>query len=141
MQLSRHHVVNEKMEDFLYSFEGNINVVYDDIVDRSTFSQESDKEEVRRSQFLGASSGVGAYDDPKNPPSDLEVQIRSGKLDKAEVSEIIKHKQQEIKKAQSDFEAAQKETELKKISEARQEYMDKVIGFDGSKKTDTPVES
>ncbi len=139
--MKRHKIVGSSFDFFDYSFEGNQNVNYDDIVDRSTFSSESDKEEIRRFQLVGASSGVGSYDDPKNSPSDLEVQIRSGKFDKAEVSDIIRHKEKEIKKSQSDFEKSKKEDELKAISDARQEYMDKVIGFDGSKKTDTPVES
>ena len=104
-------------------------VVYDDIVDRSTFSLESDKENIRTSIVQGAGSGVGSYDDPDNLPSDTEVLIRSGKLDKAEVSDLIRSKTNEIKKLQSDEEKQKASEELQKISDARQAHLDSMIGF------------
>lgn len=104
-------------------------VAYDDIVDRSTFSPESDKETVRTSIAQGAGSGIGSYDDPDNLPSDTEVLIRSGKLDKSEVSDLIRSKTIEIKNLQSEEEKQKASEELQKISEARQAHLDSMVGF------------
>lgn len=106
-------------------------VVYDDVVDRSTFRPDS--ESVRQSVLSGSGFGLkGVYDDSDVPPSDLEVSIRSGKLDKAEVGQILANKTKEAKetidrnrkKAIADAKEA--------IVEARQEYLDKATGFKGS---------
>lgn len=104
-------------------------VAYDDIVDRSTFSPESDKETIRTSIAQGAGSGLGSYDDPDNLPSDTEVLIRSGKLDKSEVSDLIRSRTNDIKKLQSDEEKQKASDELKKISDARQAHLDAMVGF------------
>lgn len=104
-------------------------VSYDDIVDRSTFSPESDKETIRTFISQGSGSGIGSYDDPDNLPSDTEVLIRSGKLDKAEVSDLIRSKTNDIKKLQSDEEKQKAFDELQKISDARQAHLDAMVGF------------
>lgn len=104
-------------------------ILYDDIVDRSTFSPESDKETIRISIAQGTGSGIGSYDDPDNLPSDTEVLIRSGKLDKAEVSDLIRSKTHEINKLQSDEEKQKAFDELQKISDARQAHLDAMVGF------------
>lgn len=104
---------------------------YDDIVDRSTFSLDADREEVRRNRLIGSSS-VGSYDDTFDLPSDLEVKIRTGKLDKAELSQM----QRNLKKGVKDNLDNEKQEEIKekseKISKARQEFLDKQTGFDVS---------
>lgn len=67
---------------------------YDNIVDRSSFVQ--DKETVRNRQLNAGSSGagVGVYDD--HEPSEIEIALRNGKLDKAEVTQLQLKKQAEI---------------------------------------------
>lgn len=113
-----------------YDFDCSVPVInYDDIVDRSTFSPESDKESVRTFIAQGAGGGIGSYDDPEHLPSDTEILIRSGKLDKAEVSDLIRNKTNEIKKLQSDEEKQKVSEELQKISDARQAHLDSMIGF------------
>ena len=69
-----------------YNFVGNVALKYDDVVDRSTFSIDSDRDNARKTLLMGASS-QGAYDGDIIP-TDLEVQIRSGKFDKAELSKL-----------------------------------------------------
>lgn len=67
---------------------------YDDIVDRSSFVQ--DKETVRNKRLNAgkADAGVGVYDD--HEPSDIEIALRNGKLDKAEVTQLQLKRQAEI---------------------------------------------
>lgn len=111
-------------------------LAYDDIVDRSNWSLSSEKDMARVAKN-GASSGFsGSYDDPEHLPSDLEVKIRSGKLDKAEVSRVVEQhlvdsaKENNEKKKKSELEKA------KKIAEARQDYLDKATGFTGMPQDD-----
>lgn len=104
-------------------------ISYDDIVDRSTWSPSSDAMANRISASQGASSGQGVYDDSENLPTDLEVRIRSGKLDKAEVDLAIK---QFAENAKSEADEKKKSDDLKKadeLSKARQEYLDNAVGF------------
>lgn len=67
---------------------------YDDIVDRSNFVQ--DKETVRNRRLNAGTSntGIGIYDD--HEPSDIEIALRNGKLDKAEVTQLQLKKQAEV---------------------------------------------
>lgn len=79
---------------------------YDDPVDRSQFRPDS--EQVRAFRLTGSGSNLSPlYDKEDNLPSDLEVQLRSGKLDKAEVSQILqiksKNVKEDLKKIQSDY--------------------------------------
>lgn len=79
---------------------------YDDPVDRSQFRPDS--EQVRAFRLTGSGSNLTPlYDDESNPPSDLEVQLRSGKLDKAEVSQILQIKskkvREDLKQLQDDY--------------------------------------
>lgn len=79
---------------------------YDDPVDRSQFRPDS--EQVRAFRLTGSGSNLTPlYDDESNPPSDLEVQLRSGKFDKAEVSQILQIKskkvREDLKKLQDDY--------------------------------------
>lgn len=112
-----------------YTF-GLITPKYDSIVDRSNFSIDADRENVRKSMLSGGSLlSDNAYDNLDNPPSDLEVKLRSGKFDKAEVQMIQKNLVKEVSDAatEKDKEVAQKK--LDKINQARQEHLDKMVGF------------
>lgn len=102
---------------------------YDNIVDRSSWSPESDAMNNRISASQGASTGQGVYDDADNLPSDLEVRIRSGKLDKAEVDLAVKQFVEESKKEADEKAKADELDKAKKISEARQAYLDSATGF------------
>ena len=106
-------------------------VNYDDVVDRSTFRPDS--ESVRQSVLSGSGFGLkGVYDDPSELPSDLEVSIRSGKLDKAEVSQIIIKKTRNAKDSVNKEREAALIAEKERIVEARQEFLDKATGFKGA---------
>lgn len=79
---------------------------YDDPVDRSQFRPDS--EQVRAFRLTGSGSNLSPlYDKEDSPPSDLEVQLRSGKFDKAEVSQILqiksKNVKEDLKKIQSEY--------------------------------------
>lgn len=106
-------------------------VNYDDVVDRSTFRPDS--ESVRQSVLSGSGFGAqGVYDDPDIPPSDLEVSIRSGKLDKAEVGQILAKKTEAAKKTIDENRKKAIADEKERIVEARQEFLDKATGFKGA---------
>lgn len=93
---------------------------YDDIVDRSSFVQ--DKETIRNARLNAGSTSAerGVYD--KTEPSDLEIAIRQGKLDKADITQEQYKLQKEIK---------DKDTKAKKEKEEalRQAAIDKAIGL------------
>lgn len=102
----------------------NDSLVYDDIVDRSSFVLDS--ESVRQS-ILSSSAGSDAgdlqYDKSDNMPSDVVVAIRQGKLDKAEIHQLQLH-------LQDDIENDEKQAEIESINKARLENLDKLTGFD-----------
>ena len=105
---------------------------YDDIVDRSTWSPCSDSMANRVAMVKGGSSGQGVYDDADNLPTDLEVRIRSGKLDKAEVDLAIKQFIEDSKKESDEKKKAKTAEQAKKVAEARQAYLDNAVGFKSS---------
>ena len=108
---------------------------YDDPVDRSQFRPDS--EQVRMFRMNGGgSNGTPVYDDG-DTPTDLEVQIRSGKLDKAEISQLQLKRQEEVKENISSAKKEKAEKEAEKEAKARQEYLDKATGFKGSNQTET----
>lgn len=102
---------------------------YDEIVDKSTWSPSSDAMANRVASVKGGSSGQGIYDDADNLPSDIEVRIRSGKLDKAEVDLAIKQFVDDAKKEADEKKKADDMANAQKIAEARQEYLDNAVGF------------
>lgn len=108
---------------------------YDSVVDKSTFSLEADRENARKSLISGSSS-IGVYDSDVDNVSELAVKVRSGKLDKAEISMIQKGLKKDIDKQISDDKKAAAKAEADKIAEARQAYLDTATGFKGS-----PVEN
>lgn len=94
---------------------------YDDPVDRSQFRPDS--EQVRAFRLTGSGSNLTPlYDDESNPPSDLEVQLRSGKLDKAEVSQILQIKSKNVRE------------DLKKLQE---EHLSQISDSKGSNQEET----
>lgn len=70
-------------------------VKYDDIVDKSSFVPSA--ENVRKAVISGQGLGKkGVYD--KTRPSDFILALRSGKLDKAEVSDYIRENSSKVLK-------------------------------------------
>lgn len=111
-------------------------IIYDDIVDRSSFRPDS--EQVRQFHLSGSGSvGQPVYDDFDNLPTDLEVAIRSGKLDKAEISQLQQIKADEIDKSVTKAKKIKAIKEAEDISKARQDYLDKATGFTGVPQSDT----
>lgn len=95
-------------------------IVYDDIVDRSHYV--TNKETIRQTRITSDTSGgqTPVYDN--HEPTQLEIAIRSGKLDKADVHQIQLKMQEEIK-----TENQKQKTEA--LDKARQDYLDKATGF------------
>lgn len=108
---------------------------YDDPVDRSQFRPDS--EQVRQFRLSGAgSSGTPVYDDD-SLPTDLEVDIRSGKLDKAEISQLQLAQEAKMKETSDKKLAAEEKKKADEINKARQDFLDKSTGFKGSDQTET----
>lgn len=111
-------------------------VNYDDIVEKSDFAHLKEQNRIQRlsQEGAGQSSGAGLYDFPKGDfskpdPDDALVALRSGRLDKADVSEIQRVLERISTENLSELEA-QKVKELKeKVSQERQEFVDKELGF------------
>lgn len=113
---------------------------YDDIVDRTDFKRGQDKE--RNMRLAGDTSGSTTqcvYDFPDgkvtddNQPSDIQLALRSGRLDKADVDTI---KRGVDIQAKDEFDENQKkklDKQQKAIDSARQSYLDSQTGFDSSK--------
>lgn len=93
---------------------------YDSIVDYSSFRP--DKEEERIARITGEGGKIGRYDTEGKIPSDLIVDIRQGRYDRAEVQELVKQKGEELEKQQKEA-----------IDKARQEYLDQKTGFTGQR--------
>lgn len=105
-------------------------IKYDDVVDRSTFKPDS--EQTRIKSLTGAGSTVqGIYDDKENRPTNLEIAIRSGKLDKAEISQIKLKKTDEFKESVEQDKKDKIKADSEKIEKARREHLDNMIGFNG----------
>lgn len=126
--MKRYNVIGDvvKQIDFSTSF---VTPAYDDVVDRSTWSPSSDQMANRVASVKGGASGQGVYDDADNLPSDLEVRIRSGKLDKAEVDLAIKNFVDDAKKEADEKKKSEDMENAQKIADARQAYLDNAIGF------------
>ena len=129
--MKRYNVFGDvvKQVDFSTSF---VTPKYDDIVDASTWSPSSDAMANRVASVKGGASGQGVYDDADNLPSDLEVRIRSGKLDKAEVDLAIKKFVDDAKKEADEKKKADDMANAQKIADARQTYLDNAVGFKSS---------
>lgn len=81
-------------------------LVQDDILDKSNYIPNA--ESIRKSVITGQGlAKTGLYDDDENMPSDTYVNFRSGKYDKAEISDIINDSSNKLSKEVSDMEQAQ----------------------------------
>lgn len=102
--------------------------VFDDVVDRSSFRPNS--ENVRQSVLSG--SGFvekGVFDDMQNPPSDIQVLIRSGKLDKAEVDDYMRAESERLNdELDKENKSAELKKELDKITSSVQDNTEQNIG-------------
>lgn len=103
-------------------------IEYDDIVDRSRFTQ--DKESVRSAR-LGSGAGVSGTpvydtDSSQELPSKEIVALRSGKMDIADVHQAQLKAQNKAKKSSKDA----KDAKEKEIAQARLDYLDSKSGFD-----------
>lgn len=126
--MKRYNVFGDvvKQVDYSISF---VTPIYDDIVDTSTWSPSSDSMANRIASVKGGVSGQGVYDDADNLPSDLEVRIRSGKLDKAEVDLAIKKFVDDAKNEADEKKKSEDTANAQKIADARQAYLDNAVGF------------
>lgn len=108
-----------------------ISPVYDSVVDYDSYIPDS---EVVRNFGLSGSGSVGTpqYDDNDNLPSDELVSIRSGKYDRTEVDAIVKRKVAEAKTDVKNDKEAKARKKAEAIDKARQDYLDKSVGFDGA---------
>lgn len=135
MDLTKRYVFENGIPKMVYFNVDSGSIPYDDVVDKSQFRPNS--ESMRSISSLVGSSGDGVYDDPNNPPDEIELAIRSGKLDKAEIDKLLTLKAQKIvdsdTKAQKESAIAEKEA----IIAARQEYLDNATGFKGSNQDKT----
>lgn len=102
--------------------------VFDDVVDRSSFRPNS--ENVRQSVLSG--SGFvekGVFDDMSSPPSDVQVLIRSGKLDKAEIDDYVRSESEKLSdEMDKENKAAELKKELDKITSSVQDNTEQNIG-------------
>lgn len=98
---------------------------YDSVVDYESYRPGNEEE---RAQIItgGATGREGKYDTEK--PTNLLVDIRQGKYDKAEVQKILENKEEELEQQQKE-----------EIAKARQEYLDKKTGFTGMNENDKPT--
>lgn len=102
--------------------------IFDDVVDRSSFRPNA--ENVRQSVLSG--SGFvekGVFDDPNNLPSDIQVLVRSGKLDKAEIDDYIRS---EADRLNGTLDKQLKDKELSdivsKIKESTEQRTEQTVG-------------
>ena len=127
---------NGKSFRFKIPLPSPASIVYDDIVDRSSFRPDS--EQVRQFHLSGSGSiNQPVYDKPDSLPTDLEIAIRSGKLDKAEISQLEQAKAAEVEQSITKAKKDKAVKEAEDISKARQEYLDKATGFTGVPQSDT----
>lgn len=111
-------------------------IKYDDIVEKSDFAHLKEQNRIQRlsQEGAGRSSGVGLYDFPqgdfsKFDPDDALVALRSGRLDKADVSEIQRVLERINTENLSELEAKKVKELQEKITQERQEFVDKELGF------------
>lgn len=115
----------------LNCFKFSHDVIYDDIVDDSNYV--IDAENTRNALLNGAGlNGQNLKYDGDNLPDDTTVLIRQGKLDKAEIYQMQLKLQDDIKTTVEAEKKASKSKKLADVAQARQDFIDKTIGFDSS---------
>lgn len=103
---------------------------YDSVVDSSSYRP--DAENTRH--FLLSGSGTCStplYDENPDSVSTTELLLRQGKLDKGEISQLILQKKADYQESISEHKKELALEEVKKLNEARQDYLDKATGFKG----------
>lgn len=103
--------------------------VYDKVVDRSTFVPDSETTRIK------AISGAGSVANPlydKEEPTKLEIALRSGKLDKAEVQKIQDGLAKDTKESMEKLNKDLKKEKSSRVEKERQKAVDSVLGFDSS---------
>lgn len=122
------YVPDGSITSWSYDFELK-DPVFDDVVDRSSFRPNS--ENVRQSVLSG--SGFvekGVFDDMQNPPSDVQVLIRSGKLDKAEIDDYVRSESERLNdEIDKENKSAELKKELDKITSSVQDNTEQNIGI------------
>lgn len=108
-----------------------MSIEYDDIVDRSKFVSTAETKRGRVAGKVGAGD-VGLYDyqadqeiDQSNRISDIELLIRAGKLDKADIQTLKRLREQQIV-SENEAKALAEED---KAQRTRQGKLDKLIGI------------
>lgn len=111
-------------------------IKYDDIVEKSDFAHLKEQNRIQRlsQEGAGSSSGTGLYDFPRGDfsrpePDDALVALRSGRLDRADVDEIHRYLERVNTENLSQLEAKKLADLKEKISQQRQEFVDKELGF------------
>lgn len=111
--------------------------VYDKVVDRSDFKRGQDKERAMRLQGdTGGSTTQGVYDfedeniDESKMPSDIQLALRNGKLDKADVDTLMRVQKESAKKEHDEKVSEREKKQREEIAEARQSFLDDRVGFD-----------
>lgn len=109
---------------------------YDDIVQKDDFKKGNEEERISRLTALSNGSYNGVYDfpdgnkiDKTKSPSDIELALRSGTLDKADVDELSKKVQEDAKNEQEQAEKDKALADAKALSDARQDFLDTATGF------------
>lgn len=119
-----------------YVYRPKADIAYDDIVEKSDFAHLKEQNRIQRlsQEGAGQSSGAGLYDFPKgdfskSDPDDALIALRSGRLDRADVSEIQRTLERINTENLTDFEAKKVKELQEKVSKERQEFVDKELGF------------
>ena len=113
----------------------------DDIVDDTDFKKTLQKErDFALTEGNAPVQGVFDYPDgqynEKLKPTDFELSLRSGELDKADVNTVERALKQQAQKEADASSKKAKADAAKKVSEARQAHMDSQIGFDSKSVTE-----
>lgn len=120
---------------------------YDKVVDRSQYrpDYEGVRDFMKSAISKGGSGSSGVYDykdgkvNSENSPTDIEIALRTGNLDKAEVDTLIRHEEEVVKgKVEKAREAADVDAQ-NELNKKRQAAVDKALGLDSS--SDGAVES
>lgn len=123
------------------AFLDNPDIVYDEVTDKSDFKRGQDRERAMR--LVGDTGGSptnGVYDfnsdedikDSSKNPTDIQLALRSGQLDKADIDTLKRAQDIQAKQEFDDNQKALAEKKREEINNARQAYLDNATGFDSS---------
>lgn len=126
-----------------HKIEPFVNPSYDKVVDRSDFKRGQDKERATRlSGDTGGSLTQGVYDfpdgviDDKKSPTTVELALRKGKLDKADVDTLQRLEKQRAQEQQENSQSEFEKAKQKSIEQQRQDYLDSKTGFSPNSSTE-----